>query len=943
MKRFLKIITISLLVILILLITLPFAFKGKIKEIALTEAGKSLNTKLDIGQVRLSFIRNFPNVYIGLNDVVITGNESFEADTLLNIGSFSVSASILDLINGSPFEIKMIKIDKADIRLKVLADGLSNWDIVKESGEESSEEDLSEEENNFRLLLKSFQISNSRLVYNDISTSTYAKLEGVNHNLSGDLGADFTTLKTQTEILNTYLSFDGIPYMNDTKINLTADMDADIQKSIYTFKENKLLVNDFELVFDGTIGLQEDSFDIDLTYSSPGNTFKKLLSLVPAIYAKDFVSVETDGQIGFGGFIKGEYTDDLYPAFLLDLDVKDAWFKYPDLPASVNEINISAKIDSPGGDPDNTVVNVEELSMKIAGSPVNVKLYLKNPVSDPYIDTRIDAQVNLSDISKLYPLDDGEEMNGHITSDISLNGKLSDLENERYSAFKASGSLSTSGISYTTSYLAQPVRIETAQLKIKPAYIDLVELKVKNGRSDFNLKGKIDNYLEYFLKEETLAGDFTLTSSLIDVNELLSFPEGGEESETVDTSAITAFVVPDGLDVVLRISASAVSYMDYNIRNFTGLVRIKDEMLILDGISMKSMGGTLMMEGSYASHDPLNPVVDLNLSLKEIHIQETFHNFSMVEKFAPIAEKVVGDISGNIKFAGILDQKMIPKLETLQGAGDLLTSSLTLNNVNTLNQLSNSLKIENLKELSINGARFIVEFLDGVMEVKPFDFKAMGIDMNLGGQTSLDQQIAYVMKMKIPRSMMGGSANSVINDLVGKAGQAGADIELGDYINVDALIEGTLSDPNVKLNLAGTGTDIVNTVKEQIEEQEEQIKEQARELGENYMKVAEEHAEAIIDEAQQTSDQILKNARDLADETKKQANTNADKIVEEAKGKGFVTELAAKKSAEEVRKQGDKQAQNILDEAGKQSASILEKARLEADKVMEEARKKAGQ
>jgi len=939
MKKIFKILSIILLALLLVIFTAPFIFKGKIKNIVLKEANKSLNATLAVENIQISFIRNFPAVYIGLNGIVITGQGKFEGDTLANIKSFSLSTSIMDLINGSPYKIKKIKIDQGDIRLKVMPDGQTNWDIVKTSESAAQEEETG---NDFRLLLKSFVIKDSRFVYDDAPNATHVILETINHSLSGNLGAKFTNLETRTSVLRAFFSSDGITYLRDAAIDWQADLDADLEHSLYTFKENKLKINDFIISFDGTAGLPDAGYDLQLTFTTPDNTFRQLLSLIPAVYSQDFASVKTDGKISFNGFVKGKYADDLYPAFQINLDVSDAWFQYPDLPAAVNDIIIAARIESPGGDLDNTIIDVKKLSMNMAGNPVMVTLVLKNPMTDPYIDTRVNARLNLSDVRKFYPLDAGEEFSGSLTADFMLKGRLSDVENERYNAFEASGFIQTNGIQYTTSYFAPEILIESAKLIITPAYLDLTDLKLKAGRSDFNLTGKLENYLAYYLKDETLEGQFSLNSSLIDVNELLTNPDSPDETAATDTSALSAFIVPAGIDITLNASATNVEYMTFDIKNFTGKVRIKDQKLFLDDVSMNSLGGSLQMNGSYTAVDPANPLIDFNLGFKDISFQETFRNFSIVEKFAPIAEKVLGDYSGNIKLAGLLNGGMMPRLETMTGAGDLFTSILKLTNVNTLNQLSSSLKMDQLKNLEIAGTKINVQFLNGVMEVRPFDFKALGIDMNLGGQTSLDQRIGYVLKMKFPRSMMGGAANSVLNDLFDKAGQAGADFKPGDFINVDAMIEGTITDPKVKINLGGTGNDIVQSVKEQVGEKVEEIKDQVKDEAEKYLQEADRQAQVILDEAKKQSAEVLKSAQNLADETKKQANANADKIIKEAKGQGFVAELAAKKSAEELRKQGDKQAQNIVDEAGKQSVSILDKARLEADKIKEEARKKAG-
>ncbi len=945
MKKPVKIISGVLLALILLLFIIPFAFKGKIKNIVVNEANKSLNATVGVGKISISLIKNFPSVHISLNDLVITGKMPFEGDTLVSIKEISVTTSILNLIGGSPYEINKIWIDKADVRLQVLADGKANWDIVKASESGQGEEETYGADN-FRLLLKSLLIKDSRLVYDDEELATYLVFEGLNHSLNGDLTADFTTLETITAVQSAFLNYEGIDYLDNANIGLAANIGADLKKSIYTLKTNTLTINGFSIVFNGTVGLPEEGYDLHLGFSTPNNTFKDLLSLVPVIYANDFSSINTDGNVSFEGEINGLYTDEQYPAFRIGLEVKDAWFRYPDLPAGVENININAMIESPGGDLDLTVVDIKNFSLSMAGNPVNGRFFIKTPISDPYIDTRIEAAINLADVGKFYPLQPGEVLNGRIDVDITLKGLLSDLENERYERFDAAGNFSTSGITYNTSALALPVKIVSAALSINPSGLAITDLNLQAGRSDFSLKGKLENYLAYYLKDETLSGSFDLKSSMIDVNELLALQVYDEETATPDTADLSAFLVPENIDFTLGIYASRVSYLNYDLSKLRGKVIVKEQKLVLEDLQMDGLGGTLQLSGSYSSADPDNPAINMDLGLNSISIPETFKQVSLVSKFAPVLEKVAGDFNGKVSLAGFLDKGMMPRLETIRGLGDLLTTELKIGNVNTLNQLSGALKMDQLKELKVAGTRLIVEFLDGAMEVKPFDFKALGIEMNLGGKTSLDQKIGYQLNMKIPRSLMGGTANAVVDDLVAKAGQAGAGIDVGDFVNVSALIDGTLTDPKVKINLAGTGKNLAESVKEevtkQVEEKIEEVKDKAKDEADKLIDEADRQAAAILDQAQKQSDEIMKQARLLADETKKQAALNAEKLVNEAKGKGYVTELAAKKSSEEVIKQGDKQAQNIISEAQKKSDDIMNKARQEAERIKAEARAKTG-
>lgn len=943
MKKALKITLVVIFCLFLLLLILPFAFKGKIKERVINEANKSLTATLSVGEVKVSLIRSFPNAYVGLQDVTIIGQDRFQDDTLLHVKKLSVSTGIMDLLNGSPYRLRKIVIDRADVRLKVLDDGQANWDIARPA--EMTEPDPSAEEpGNFRLVLHSLVIRDSRLVYDDAPNVTYVILEGLNHQLSGDLTEDFTTLKTYTESAKALVNYDGITYLANAFLKWKADLDADLAGNVYTFRDNQLLINDFELKFEGKAGLPEEGYDLDLAFSSPNSTFRQLLSLVPAVYSRDFAEIQTDGTVSFDGFVKGLYTGELYPSFGINLRVADAWFRYPGLPDAVKDIQVQASVVNAGGDPDNTVVHAEKISLSLAGTPVRASLLLRNPMTDPYIDTRVDLKLDLADVGKYYPLEEGEALSGRLLADFMLKGRLSDVEAGRYQAFEAAGNIIAEGLNYTAPYFSMPVMIGKARLNITPAFLEMPEFKASAGNSDFSLNGKMENYLGHYLQGETLKGNFNFNSNVLDVNELLTFQEEGADGAAASDEPLTAFIVPAGIDFTLNATAGSINYMDFDIRDFKGKVIVRDQRLALENAGMRMLGGTVRASGFYETADPANPLVDLSLGLDKINIPETFRQIVMVERFAPIAEKVFGDFSGNFKLAGLLDSHMMPRLETLNGLAGLVTSTLEIKNVNTLNALSDNLKLDQFRELKMNGISMVVQFLDGVMDVKPFDFIALGIDMNLSGQTSLDQRIGYVLKMNIPRSMMGGAANNVLNDLVSKAGQAGFNIQPGDFVNVDALIEGTITDPKVRLNLAGTAQSMAGSLKEQVKEQVEQkveeVKEQVKEEAGKYLQEAEQRAKSILDEAQRQSDELMANAQKLADETKKQANAQADNIIREAKGKGAVAELAAKKSADEVRKQGDKQAQNILNEARNKSNALLDKARLEADKVVEEAKEK---
>ena len=125
-KKGLKITGIVVLSFFILLLILPFAFKGKILDIVKNEANKMLEAKLEFSDLNLSFISHFPKATIGLENLSLVGVGDFSKDTLVSAKEIDIAVDILSLIGNDGIKIHHIILDKPAIRAVKLPDGRVN-------------------------------------------------------------------------------------------------------------------------------------------------------------------------------------------------------------------------------------------------------------------------------------------------------------------------------------------------------------------------------------------------------------------------------------------------------------------------------------------------------------------------------------------------------------------------------------------------------------------------------------------------------------------------------------------------------------------------------------------------------------------------------------------------------------------------------------------------
>src|SRR5688500_11773091 len=130
MKKFFKWTGITVLVLFILLLIAPFLFKGKIEAAIKQAANDNINGKVNWSGVRLSLIRNFPNLRVTIEDLTIDNIAPFDSVRLAKIGSLEAVVDIKSVF-GDEIQVKRIGIVKPVFDVRITAEGLANYDIAK--------------------------------------------------------------------------------------------------------------------------------------------------------------------------------------------------------------------------------------------------------------------------------------------------------------------------------------------------------------------------------------------------------------------------------------------------------------------------------------------------------------------------------------------------------------------------------------------------------------------------------------------------------------------------------------------------------------------------------------------------------------------------------------------------------------------------------------------
>lgn len=932
LRRILKWSGISLLLIIVLLIAAPFIFKDKIIAIVKEQANNNLNAKVDFGEFDLTLFSSFPDFRFKINNVSVIGVDEFKDDTLAFITNLSTDINLKSVISGGPYGINSIVIDKARILGKVLKNGKANWDIAKPSTDSTgAPTPESAEPTKFAMKLKEFKIKEAYIVYDDQQGDMYAKLENFNYDLNGDFTQDNFVLNNLLDIAKTTFKMSGVAYLNEVHTHLKADLDMDMPKMKFTFKENEFSLNDLTLGFDGFVEMPDTNIKMDLKFKANQTEFKSILSLIPSVYSKDFASVKTAGKLALDGYANGTYNASQMPAFGVNLSIKDAMFKYPSLPKSVNNINIDVKVVNPTGVLDATTIDVNKFHVEMAGNPIDITAHVKTPISDPGLRAEFRGTVDLSSVKDFIPSEKGDDLSGIIKSDISVAGNMSSIDKKEYDKFKASGSLAIDKMNYKTASLPYEVHLNTMLLNFTTQFVELAKFDAKMGKSDVQASGKIDNLIQYLFKDSLIKGAFAINSNLMDLNELMGSTATSTAAAPAATTAPTSTAstgvaaVPANIDFNLDAKIGKVIYTNLILDNMIGNIVVRNQKVDMTNLKMNTMGGALTINGFYETSNIKKPTTGLNLKVENFDIQETFKTFNSVQKLAPVGQYAKGKFTATLEnFNTSLNDKMEPDLNAVKANGVFKTDKVNVGGFPPFMKLGEALKIEQLKNMDVTNLLVNYQIKDGRVVMAPFDTKISNVPTNISGSTGFDQTIDYKWKMAIPKSMFGGAANSALTGLLAQGNAAaGTNLTMGDKVNVTALFGGTVMKPTVKTSLKDEAKSTVATVTTQA-------------LNAGIDKALAE-AQKILDDAKAKCEQSKAEAQATADKTKQDGYAEADKLVEQAGNP--IAKIAAKKAAEVAKKKVDEKVQKIVDDAEAKCLKSLEDAKVRADAKAAESKK----
>ena len=814
--KIVKITGIIVVALVLALFAIPYFFKDQIKAKISQAINENVDAKISFAEADLSLFKNFPNATVSIEKLVIINKAPFEGDTLVSLDELNLKMSIKELFKGKNESMNIQGVSSKNGLINILfnKDGIANYDIALKNKKEND----TAKSKPLALKIENYKIENFKFKYFDERSKIKMTIDSLNHEGTGDFAAQKLDLVTKSTA-KVSLDMDKVNYMKNVSLTLDAVLGIDLEKSKYTFKENKALINQLPLEFDGFIQMVDAGQEYDLKFKTPTSSFKNFLGLIPSAYASSLDNVKTTGDFTVIGFAKGLYSDTTVPKFNIDIASNNASFQYPNLPKSVKNIVIDTKIINETGILNDTYVNLDKLSFTIDQDVFNAKANIRNITQNALVDAALKGTINLGNVSKAYPIKLEKPLSGILKADVVTKFDMQSVEKSQYQNINNAGTMSLSGFKYTDEN-GKVMTISNALVQFNPSQVNLKQFNATTGKSDLSVTGVLENFYGFMFKNQELKGNFNMTSNQIAVSDFMTAgettktnpsPDNDRDEQAKQTKNAEAMKIPAFLNCTLTAKANTVLYDNLTLKDVSGKLIVKDERVTLENVKSSIFGGLIAVNGSVSTKGK-TPTFDMNLGLNQVDIAQSFTQLEILKKIAPIAGIINGKLNSTIKLNGNLDKKtMSPDLKSLTGdlLGQLLSTTVNSSNSTLLTALTSNIKFIDMSKINLDDIKAAISFKDGKVNVKPFDIKYKDIKATIGGSHGFDQSMNYSLKFDVPAKYLGSEANALIAKLTP------ADAAKLENIPINAMMTGTFSSPKITTDMKSAVTNLTSQLIQQ--------------------------------------------------------------------------------------------------------------------------------
>lgn len=733
LRKVLFYIALAVSVLLIAFVASVFFFQDKIIQQFIREANKQLNTPVNIAKIEVSLFQQFPQLSIVLKDVYVEDSHPGQYP-LLTAKRISFQMNPLEVWDGT-YVVKGVKINDSETNLKINAKGENNYTITTSS--------KGTQQGSIQFALKDVDLKNTKVNYFNINAGQDFVFTSEKLNASIQTANDVYDIEANGQLTTDKIKIGKHSYLDGKAFFIKSKLSYDDANKSLTINPSAITLKNAAFSIKGTYSWKEKN-DIDLITDGKNADIQTLLSLLPEHASKDLEKYRSEGEVYFTSKLKGEISERKHPSLSINFGFHNATIYHPEYRTKIEEASLEGSFASSNvSELRQATLVLKNIEGKLNNEGFTANFILHNFL-DPEVQCDIKGKVNAQAIMSFYPVESLKNVTGDLMLDIAFEGKVGHLKNKATAQrVSTQGAIDLLDINLTYGNEKIPLEHLNGNLQFSNNDLALSNVRGRFGRSDFLLNGFFKNIITFLLFENQPIGIETdLKSNHLDLNQLfaIGFSSGAENKN--QTQQYT-FRIPSNVYLNFNCDIKSLTYRKFHGMDVRGDLLVKNEVAVSRNLSIKSMGGQLILSGIVDAKNKKAIDVVSTVKLLGIHLDSAFYVFENFNQDFIKDRHLKGQATADVNLEMTFNEHLRLFPETLIADIGVFIKNGELNNFEPMKKLNKYLDDEGLSKLRFSDLKNDIHIEKKSIYIPQMEIRSNVTDLKVSGTHTFDQNIDY--------------------------------------------------------------------------------------------------------------------------------------------------------------------------------------------------------
>lgn len=735
-----KIIAILILTVSVLLFSASLLLQDKVAGIILNSINKNLSTKLEFGNIRLSFLRKFPKASLELKDVVVWSSSDFiksgfkgiNTDTLLAAKNVSVEFKITDIINGN-YNIESVGARNGKMNLFTDKAGFVNYNI-------SASKDSSEGEE-FTINLEKINLSEIKIYYNNLATKLIINGKTKEGKLKSRISGDNIDLTAEAELeINSFQLFNTFI---SRSVNAALDLSLQSSKEGIRFKKGTMAVE--SLIFSLHGFVSSDDL-LDLNIKGEEIDLEQIRKYLPEKYLQLASDYNPSGQLAVACKINGPLTRTKNPHIEINTTLSNGHVTFGKSDITLSNLAFSGFY-SNGAENNMKTSSVSLKNFKARlGSSEYTGSILVSGLLQPITELNIMGRVFPAEIKEFFNISSISSAGGSVDVDLKLTTNYWPKDSVTIGdllLLKPDAKLGFNSLTLGIKGNKLVINDVTGMVSVAD-YITAEKLNFSYKGQKIKVNGEFRNLPEWLAgKPVRMAAEAAVSFNRLNPEAFMNSLSSSEES----SSEKTGYNLPGDLLLDIDFKIDSLFYKTFTSSGIEGTLNYKPRILTFKSLKMDALSGSVSGTGFIVQNISKSIIARGSFNLSDIDVNQTFKTFNNFGQTFLKAENLKGSLSGALSILLPMDSLLKPEIKSITAEGKYILSNGALINFDPVKELSNFIELSELENINFEKLENDFFIRNNYLYVPQMDIKSSAADLSINGKHSFDNAYEYHIKM----------------------------------------------------------------------------------------------------------------------------------------------------------------------------------------------------